>query len=205
MSHVLIVDDDANTREALVALVQAEGFTAAAAGSVAEARIQLVRQRPDVVLMDLRLPDGSGMDLFDDLEDRASIEIILITGHASVESAVEALRLGASDYLTKPVNLQRLKAVLARVPQSGELRAEIGAAARRAAQPRPLRPPRRPLRADAGGLRQDRARRAHRGHRAAARARAAPARKSSRAPSTTSRAAASSRSSRSTAAPSRPT
>ena len=127
MSHVLIVDDDENTREALAAIASAEGFTTALAGSVAEARIQLVRQRPDVVLMDLRLPDGTGIDLFEDLEDRSSIETILITGHASVESAVEALRLGAADYLTKPVNLQRLKAVLSRVPKSGELRAEIGA------------------------------------------------------------------------------
>ena len=126
MSHVLIVDDDSNTREALAALAAAEGFTTAPAGSIEEARAQLVRQRPDVVIMDLRLPDGSGTDLFEDLEDRSSIETILITGHASVESAVEALRLGASDYLTKPVNLQRLKAVLSRVPKSGELRAEIG-------------------------------------------------------------------------------
>jgi DNA-binding NtrC family response regulator len=127
MSHVLIVDDHVNAREALAALAANEGFTTATAGSLAEARIQLVRQRPDVVLMDLRLPDGSGMDLLEDLEDRASIETVLITGHASVETAVEALRLGASDYLVKPVNLQRLKAVLARVPRSGELRAEIGA------------------------------------------------------------------------------
>jgi DNA-binding NtrC family response regulator len=127
MSHVLIVDDDQNTREALAAIATAEGFTTAEAGSVAEARIQLVRQRPDVVLMDLRLPDGSGMDLFEDLEDRSNIETILITGHASVESAIEALRLGASDYLTKPVNVQRLKSVLSRVPKSGELRAAIGA------------------------------------------------------------------------------
>src|SRR6478609_4187456 len=92
MSHVLIVDDDANTREALAALAAAEGFTSASAGSVEEARIQLVRQRPDVVLMDLRLPDGSGTDLFEDLEDPESIETILITGHASIESAVDALR-----------------------------------------------------------------------------------------------------------------
>jgi two-component system, NtrC family, response regulator AtoC len=127
MSHVLIVDDDANTREALAALATQEGFTTAVAGSVAEARIQLVRQRPDVVIMDLKLPDGTGIELFEDLEDRSSIETILITGHASVETAVEALRLGASDYLTKPINLQRLKAVLSRVPRSGELRAEIGA------------------------------------------------------------------------------
>jgi DNA-binding NtrC family response regulator len=127
MSHALIVDDDTNTREALTAIAAAEGFTTAAAGSVAEARMHLVRQRPDVVLMDLRLPDGSGIDLFEDLEDPSTIETILITGHASVESAVDALRLGASDYLTKPVNVQRLKAVLSRVPKSGELRAEIGA------------------------------------------------------------------------------
>jgi len=127
MSHVLIVDDDMNTREALAALCAQEGFTTALAGSVAEARMHLVRQRPDVILMDLRLPDGSGIDFLEDLEDRSSIETILITGHASVETAVEALRLGASDYLTKPVNLQRLKAVLSRVPKSGELRAEIGA------------------------------------------------------------------------------
>src|SRR2546423_1493272 len=123
IAHI-VVDDDSNPREALAALVTQEGFTAAQAGSVAEARIQLVRQRPDVVVMDLRLPDGSGMDLFEDLEDRSTIETILITGHASVETAVEALRMGASDYLTKPVNLQRLKAILSRVPKSGELRAE---------------------------------------------------------------------------------
>src|SRR5258706_11373756 len=127
MSHALIVDDHQDTREALAAFASAEGFTTAQAGSVAEARIQLVRQRPDVVLMDLQLPDGTGIDLFEDLEDRANIETILITGHASVETAVEALRLGASDYLTKPVNLQRLKHLLSRVPRNGELRAEIGA------------------------------------------------------------------------------
>src|SRR6476469_7244359 len=94
MPHVLVVDDDANTRDALAALAQAEGFTTACAGGVEEARIQLVRQRPDVVMMDLQLPDGSGMDLFDDLDDRSNIETVLITGHASVETAIEALRLG---------------------------------------------------------------------------------------------------------------
>jgi len=127
MSHVLIVDDDANTREALEALVSQEGFTTALAASVAEARIQLVRQRPDAVLMDLQLPDGNGIELLEEMEERASVQIILITGHATVDTAVEALRLGASDYLTKPVNVERLKAVLSRVPRSGELRAEIGA------------------------------------------------------------------------------
>ncbi len=126
MPHVLVVDDDSNTRSALGELVSAGGFTAALAGNLCEARIQLTRQRPDVVLIDLRLPDGNGMDLVEDLEDRESVEIVLITGHASVETAVDALRFGASDYLTKPINIQRLNAVLSRVPRTGQLKAEIG-------------------------------------------------------------------------------
>src|SRR5690606_9255025 len=104
MPHVLIVDDDVNTREALAEIAAGEGFTAAVAGSIREAQTQILRQRPDVVLIDIKLPDGSGMDLFNDIESRATTEIVLITGHASVETAVEALRLGAADYLTKPIN-----------------------------------------------------------------------------------------------------
>ena len=126
MAHVLIVDDDSNARAALAELVAAEGFTAALANDLREARIQLTRQRPDVVLIDLKLPDGSGTDLFESIDTPATTEIILMTGHASVETAVEAMRLGAADYLTKPLNLQRVKAVLSRVPKASELKAEIG-------------------------------------------------------------------------------
>src|SRR5262249_9697238 len=111
---------------ALAALAMQEGFTTALAANVAQARIQLVRQKPELMFIDLKLPDGNGIDVLEELDERADIETVLITGHASVESAVEALLLGASDYLTKPVNLQRVKAVLARVPRSGELREEIG-------------------------------------------------------------------------------
>lgn len=126
MPHVLIVDDDANTREALMEISKAEGFTAAVAGSIRDAQLQIMLQRPDVVLIDLKLPDGSGMDLFNDIESRATTEIVLMTGHASVETAVEALRLGAADYLTKPINFKRLKALLSRIPRSVDLKEEIG-------------------------------------------------------------------------------
>src|SRR5690606_9795187 len=71
MPHVLIVDDDVNTREALAEIAAGEGFTAAVAGSIREAQLQILRQRPDVVLIDIKLPDGSGMDLFNDIESRA--------------------------------------------------------------------------------------------------------------------------------------
>lgn len=126
MPHVLVVDDEQETRAALIELVADEGFTVSGAQNLREARIQMVRHTPDVILSDLKLPDGSGMDLFEALEPGAQVEFILITGHASVESAVDALRLGAADYLIKPINMQRLKTILDRVPRTGDLKAEIG-------------------------------------------------------------------------------
>jgi DNA-binding NtrC family response regulator len=126
MPHVLIVDDDAGTREALAEVVGHDGLTTAMAGDLREARIQLVRQMPDVVFTDLKLPDGSGMDLFEDLDPRSGVEVVVITGHATVETAVEALKSGATDYLVKPINLQRVKAILNRMPRAGDLKAEIG-------------------------------------------------------------------------------
>jgi two-component system response regulator AtoC len=65
--------------------------------------------------VDLYLPDGSGIDLLKDLELGSTTEVVLMTGHADVESAVQALRLGASDYLTKPLDIGRLKSILANV------------------------------------------------------------------------------------------
>lgn len=129
MPHVLIVDDDSNTREALVEIVAAEGFTTAVAGSIREAQEQIASRRPDAVLVDIKLPDGSGMDIFKSLDAQTianRAQIILITGHASIETAIEALRLGATDYLTKPINFRRLKALLSRVPRTMDLKEEIG-------------------------------------------------------------------------------
>jgi len=127
MPHVLIVDDDLNTRDALETIATAEGFSTSVADSIRAAQIQMALKRPDVVLADIRLPDGCGMDLFNDIESRATTQIVLITGHASVETAVEALRQGAADYLTKPLNFRRLKALLSRVPRTADLKSEIGA------------------------------------------------------------------------------
>jgi len=124
--HLLLVDDDPEALEWLSELAKAEGFSVSQADSLRAARIHLSRLQPDLLLTDLQLPDGQGMDLVNDLETRDSTEVVLITGHASVESAVEALRLGATDYLVKPVDMERLKAILRRVPRTGELRQEIG-------------------------------------------------------------------------------
>jgi len=126
MPHLLLVDDDPEAIEWLSELAKAEGFSVAAADSLRAARIHMSRLQPDIMLTDLQLPDGRGIELVSDLETRAATEVVMITGHASVESAVEALRLGATDYLVKPLDVERLKAILRRVPRTGELRAEIG-------------------------------------------------------------------------------
>src|ERR671919_394770 len=126
MPHLLLVDDDPEALEWLSELAKAEGFTVAQADSLRAARIHMSRLQPDIMLADLQLPDGRGIELVNDLESRDSTEVVMITGHASVESAMEALRLGATDYLVKPVDMERLKSILRRVPRAGELRAEIG-------------------------------------------------------------------------------
>ena len=84
MPHVLIVDDDENSAEMLATLVAGEGFTTATAGSLREAKQQLLLQSPQVILLDLQLPDGSGLDLFAETELRGNAEIVLITGHATI-------------------------------------------------------------------------------------------------------------------------
>ena len=76
--------------------VKAEGFTVATVDSLRTAQIQLTRATPDVILTDLVLPDGEGIQLLAELESRDSTEVVVITGHASVESAIGALRAGAT-------------------------------------------------------------------------------------------------------------
>jgi len=122
----LVVEDDAVSLRALAQLVKSEGFQTATAVSLADAKSRLRMQSPDIVLIDLMLPDGNGLDLLDDLErDSPGTFLVIVTGHATVETAVEALRRGAADYLTKPLDLVRLKAVLANLKRQHELRGEI--------------------------------------------------------------------------------
>ena len=125
MTHALVVDDDVDSAEMLATLLASEGITAATAHSLAEAQRRIVLQTPDLILLDLNLPDGSGMTLFDNETVRANAEVVLITGHASLETSIEALRLGAADYLIKPVSVRQLKGILSRVARPAVVEAEI--------------------------------------------------------------------------------
>jgi DNA-binding NtrC family response regulator len=126
MAHALIIDDDADVVDWLQEVARMEGFTVARAQSLRDARIELGRQRPDVLLTDLALPDGEGIELLRELEKPDATEVIVITGHATVDSAIAALRAGASDYLIKPADLERVQAVLRHAKKTSALQHEIG-------------------------------------------------------------------------------
>ncbi|HVN83351.1 MAG TPA: sigma-54 dependent transcriptional regulator [Candidatus Binatia bacterium] len=126
MPHALVVDDDENFLLPLAELAAQAGFTTSVAKSLKDARAVLRGQPPDLLLVDLMLPDGKGIELLDDLDPGTPTEVVLITGHASVDSVVDALRKGVSDYLTKPPDIPRLKAVLANMARAHALREEVG-------------------------------------------------------------------------------
>jgi two-component system, NtrC family, response regulator AtoC len=115
MPHVLVIEDDIDSAEPLAELISAEGFTVATAGTLRDARRQMALQVPDLVLLDLVLPDGNGLELLETTREMPHTEVVLITGHASLETSIQALRRGAADYLVKPLSFKQLQTVLARV------------------------------------------------------------------------------------------
>ena len=125
MPHALVVDDDHDSAASLRALIAGEQFTVAVAHNLRDARRQIALQQPDILLLDLRLPDGNGMDLLADPKLVANSEVVLCTGHANLETSIQALRLGAADYLIKPVNLTQLQGVLSRIMKPAALQAEV--------------------------------------------------------------------------------
>jgi two-component system response regulator AtoC len=125
--NVLVIEDDADFRASVVALLAREGYRTAEASSLAQAREQLRDAPPDVVLLDLVLPDGDGLDLLADPDLTATSEFVVMTGHAAVDSAVAALRDGALDYLTKPVDRARLQTILTNADRTRGLKQEVSA------------------------------------------------------------------------------
>jgi two-component system response regulator PilR (NtrC family) len=112
--RLLVVDDEPDLRTLYELTLMREGYEVESAGSVTEAWAMLSLQAYDLLITDMRLPDGSGMDLLARLEGAGRSErAIVITAYGSPENAVEALKAGAYDYLTKPVDLRQFRAVVA--------------------------------------------------------------------------------------------
>ena len=120
----LLVEDDESALQAMDQIVRGERFRTLLARDLGEAKRHLKSASPDLALIDLVLPDGRGSDLLKSLPG-PSLEVVLITGEATVQSAVEALRQGAVDYLTKPIEVVRLEQHLRRVRDKVSLRGEV--------------------------------------------------------------------------------
>ncbi|HEX7077404.1 MAG TPA: sigma-54 dependent transcriptional regulator [Candidatus Eisenbacteria bacterium] len=124
MPSLLLVDDEANIRSSLKAALEREGYQVDAASSVAEGR-RMLRESYDFALLDVRFPDGSGLDLLGAIREAApETAVVMMSGHATIDVAVQATRLGAFDFLEKPISLERLLVLLRNASEALALRAE---------------------------------------------------------------------------------
>jgi len=123
-ASILLIDDEESSRHALTLLLKGS-YTVTSAGSGHEARQRLAAEQYDIVITDLRLPDCSGIDILKQIKQYSpSTEVIVITGHASAETAVSAIKEGAYDYITKPLNMEELHIILAKVLEKRRLLSE---------------------------------------------------------------------------------
>ncbi|MCU1362936.1 MAG: hypothetical protein JWM55_764 [Acidimicrobiaceae bacterium] len=115
---IMIVEDEESYQDALNVGLSVEGFVVVGATNIAEARALLLSSKPDLVLLDVMLPDGSGIDYCRELHDTTHIPVIMVTARTSEVDVVLGLEIGAADYVTKPYRLRelvaRIRAVLRR-------------------------------------------------------------------------------------------
>ncbi|HEV3446741.1 MAG TPA: sigma-54 dependent transcriptional regulator, partial [Gemmataceae bacterium] len=122
MPTLLVIDDEQSVRYSFQRVLEGDGTTVLTTGTAAEGLKAVREQAPDVVVLDIQLPDRSGLDLFQDLHELdPKRPVIFITAHGTTETAIEAMKRGAFDYLVKPVDLERISQVLGRAYEAARL------------------------------------------------------------------------------------
>ncbi|HEX2221772.1 MAG TPA: sigma-54 dependent transcriptional regulator [Candidatus Limnocylindria bacterium] len=125
---VLVVDDDADVRGMLGELLRDEGYHAVFAKTGAEALAEVGRQRPDLVMMDVKLPDQDGLSVLKQMKrEHSELEVIVMTAFGGSSSAIRAMEHGAYDYVTKPFEIDDLLATLRRVFEHQQMASEVSA------------------------------------------------------------------------------
>ncbi len=122
MAKILVVDDEVGIRELLLEILADEGHEVRLAESAAEARQAREAGRPDLVLLDIWMPDTDGISLLKEwsANGQLTMPVVMMSGHGTIETAVEATRIGALDYLEKPIALQRLLGTVKRALRNQE-------------------------------------------------------------------------------------
>jgi two-component system, NtrC family, nitrogen regulation response regulator NtrX len=125
-ARVLVVDDEPDIRQTVRDILEDEGYLVDTAESAASAREARRQQRPDLVLLDIWMPDLDGISLLREWSERGGLPcpVIMISGHGTVETAVEATRLGAWDFIEKPISLAKLLLVISHALEASRLKQE---------------------------------------------------------------------------------
>lgn len=124
--HILIVDDEENTRIGLSKLLMQEGFQVDSAASGYEALDYMRQRRVNLVISDINMPDMGGLAFLKELSRRfPSTNVIMITAYGGVESYLEAMNLGAFEYLHKPVRLNELRSVIKKIFNGGQVASQV--------------------------------------------------------------------------------
>lgn len=113
--QILVVDDEIGIRELLAEILFDEGYQVHLAESAEQARIYRNSQEPDLVLLDIWMPETDGVELLKEWaqQDLLTMPVVMMSGHGTIETAVEATRIGAVDFLEKPISLQKLLSTVA--------------------------------------------------------------------------------------------
>jgi len=124
-SRILIVDDEASLRDMLAFFFHKRGFEVLTASNFTEGQAAALRSPPDVILCDIRMPDGNGLDLLRRVKTESpKIPVIMITAHTSTKDAIEAMKAGAVDYIAKPFDVEELGLIVDRALGERRLRDE---------------------------------------------------------------------------------
>lgn len=110
MANILVVDDELGIRDLLLEILNDEGHNVEVAENAAQARAARLRERPDLVLLDIWMPDTDGVTLLKEWSSTGALTmpVIMMSGHATIDTAVEATKIGALTFLEKPITLQKL-------------------------------------------------------------------------------------------------
>ena len=121
-ARILVVEDEPGIAEPLVAHLGREGFEATAVGTVADARARFEREPPELMVLDVMLPDGDGRDLCRELRATSDVPIVLLTARGADADRIVGLELGADDYVVKPFSagelVARIRAILRRAERA---------------------------------------------------------------------------------------
>src|SRR5690554_2302773 len=138
MLNFLLIEDESLFAKSVLRRLERGGHHAKIAGNISEGRQLLIDEAPDALLLDVRLPDGNGLDLLAEIrtEDHPlqNLPVIMMTAYGELEDAVSAMKFGASDYLKKPVDLDELMLTIDKVIHTHTIRRQLNYSQQRAQQ-----------------------------------------------------------------------